>query len=208
MGVLDLGGGALAVLFNRQGASYDSLWVARFALGPAQPLPSPPPPPPPPPPFPNSTPLLLRPCSNASSAALAQRFVRGSSGDGTLRLAAGAALCVDLLGCDTGQGELELWSCHAPGDTCGGSFPSSPAANQFFAVNANGSISYVHDTRFCMAAAAGGALRLLPCAPGDGSQLWELAKDGGADGAFRIQQRVGNPGACVDVGGNLDRNLN
>jgi hypothetical protein len=202
MGALDLGGGALAVFFNRQGASYDSLWVARFAVGPAQPPPSPPPPPPPPPPFPNGTPLALRPCSNASAAALAQRFVRGSGGDGTLRLAAGAAaLCVDLLGCDTGAGALELWACHAPGDTCGGGFPSSPAANQFFAVNANGTISYTHDTRFCLAAAGGGALRLLPCAPGDGSQLWQLPADG-AGGAFRIQQREA-AGACVDVGGAL-----
>ena len=195
MGVLDLGGGVLAVFFNRQGASFDSLWVARFALGPAQPPPSPPPSPP----YPNDTPLALRPCSNAS--ALAQRFVRGSSGDGTLRLAADAALCVDLLGCDTGAGVLELWSCHAPGDVCGGSFPSSPAANQFFAVNANGTISYAHDTRFCLAA-VGSALRLLPCAPSDSTQLWQLRADsaGGAP-AFRIQQRTAD--ACVDVGGRV-----
>ena len=200
MGALDLGGGALAVFFNRQGTSFDSLWVARFALGPAQPQPSPPPSPPAPP-FPNGTPLALRPCSNAS--ALAQRFARGGSGDGatTLRLAADAALCVDLLGCDTGAGALELWACHAPSDACGGAFPSSPAANQFFAVNANGTISYAHDARFCLAAAGGGALRLLPCAPGDGAQLWQLRADGAGGGApaFRIQQRAGD--ACVDVGG-------
>jgi hypothetical protein len=197
MGVVDLGGGVLAVFFNRQGASFDSLWVARFALGPAQP---PPPPPPPPAPFPNDTPLALRPCSNAS--ALAQRFVRSSSSssDGTLRLAADAALCVDLLGCDTGAGEMELWSCHAPGDVCGGSYPSSPAANQFFAVNANGTISYVHDTRFCLAA-VGSALKLLPCATADSSQLWQLPADGTEGGvpAFRIQQHSAD--ACVDVGG-------
>jgi len=201
MGVLALGADSLAVFFNRQGPGFDSLWVARFALGPAQPSPSPAPSPP----FPNDTPLALRPCSNAS--ALAQRFVRGggsgssssSSSDGTLRLAADAALCVDLLGCDTGAGQMELWSCHAPGDVCGGSYPSSPAANQAFAVNANGTISYAHDTRYCLAA-VGSALRLLPCAPSDSTQLWQLPADsaGGAP-AFRIQQQAAD--ACVDVGG-------
>jgi len=201
MGVLDLGGGTVAVFFNRQGPSFDALWVAQFTLGPAQPSPSPPPSPP----FPNDTPLALKPCSNAS--ALAQRFVRGSSSGGysTLQLAADAALCIDLLGCDTSAGELELWSCHAPGDTCGGSYPSVPAANQFFALNANGTISYTHDTRFCLTA-VGDMLRLLPCAPSDSNQLWELpaaADSAVGEPAFRIQQRTAN--ACVDVGGTGSR---
>lgn len=187
MGVIDTGDGTVAVIFNHQGA-YDELWVARFALGPARPAP-------PTPPFPNDTPLALRPCSNASAAAAAQRFVRGD-GDSTLRLAADTALCIDLLGCDTSAGALELWACHAPGDVCGGGYPSSPAANQHFSLNANGTISYAHDTRFCLAVAAGGAPRLLPCAAGDGRQQWLLPADGDA---FRIQQLASD--ACVDVGG-------
>ena len=186
MGVVAIGNDTVVIFFNRQDPGFDSLWTARFAVGPASPLP---------PPIPNGTPLVMRPCSNESAAV--QRFVLGDA-YGTLRLAADNTRCVDLLNCDTGAGVMDLWSCHEAGDTCGGAFPSSPAANQLFTVNANGTISYTHDVRYCINATVDGLVRLLPCAAGGaaGPQHWQLLADGAF--AFRIQQQATD--ACVDVG--------
>ena len=109
MGLIDMGDGTVLVVFNRKG-SYDSLWTARFKLDAA----------PPPGPFnpPDHTALTARACVAGSEA---QRFL--TDVNGTIRLAANTTKCVDLFGCDTTAGVMDVWACHVPGDgtVCGGS---------------------------------------------------------------------------------------
>jgi hypothetical protein len=128
-----------------------------------------------------------------------QRFFRaGGAGNCTLRLAANVSKCVDLYGCDTSAGVMDVWSCHEPGDgtACGGAFPSDPPANQIFDTSrADGTLRYAHDERFCLASTPEGAVQLLPCSSGAASQQWVLVTDGAA---VRIQR--GDGSACVSVG--------
>lgn len=183
MGALVTGNNTVSVWFNRQGA-FDSLWVAQFALGPAPPF-SPP----------DGTPLTLRPCEAASPS---QTFVNGSNG--TLRLASAPAVCVDLNGCDTSVGLMDVWACHAPGDACGGAFPSNPAINQRFSINANGTISYTDASGFCLVAASAShawvaaPVVLQPCLADAANQTWVVQDSG--EGAFALAQQ----GQCINVG--------
>ena len=115
MGLIDMEDGTVLVVFNRK-STYDSLWAARFKVGPA----------PPPGPFnpPDHTPLTARACVSGSDA---QRFHVGVNG--TVRLASSPSKCVDLFGCDTSAGVIDIWTCHIPGDgtVCGGSYVEPPA---------------------------------------------------------------------------------
>ena len=188
MGLLDMGDGTVLVIFNRKSA-YDSLWTARFAIGPAAPF-SPP----------DHTPLTTRACGSGA-AADAQRFF--ARADGTLRLAANDSICVDLFGCDTSVGAMDVWTCHIPGDksVCGGSFPSDPPVNQLFDLaRSDGTVRYLHDERYCLTAAANpeALVSLQSCAAGNGLQQWALVADGAGDGAVLVQH-LGAAG-CLSVG--------
>lgn len=186
MGALLTADNVVSVWFNRQGTTYDSLWVAQFALGPA-------------PPFvpPDSTPLTLKPCE---AGAPQQAFTVGTNG--TLRLVSAPNTCVDLNGCDTTTGVMDVWTCHVPGDACGGAFPSDPAINQRFSVNANGTISYTDAPAFCLTAASpqhawlATSVVLQECLPGSENQTWRIVGDVTSDFSIVAQQS----GACVNVG--------
>ena len=188
MGALLTADNVVSVWFNRQGTTYDSLWVAQFTLGPA-------------PPFipPNSTPLTLKPCV----AGAPQQAFRTGSND-TLRLVSAPDVCVDLNGCDTTAGVMDVWTCHVPGDACGGAFPSDPAINQRFSINANGTISYTGAPQFCLTAGSppGHAWLATPvvlqeCIPGSANQSWRIAGDVSSEFSVVLAEQSG---ACVNVG--------
>jgi hypothetical protein len=184
MGALITSPGVVSVWFNRQDPTYDTLWVAQFTLGPA-------------PPFnpPDHTPLTLRPCI----AGLPEQAFE-SGGDGTLRLASAHGVCLDLNACDTSVGMMDVWTCHVPGDMCGGNFPSNPPINQLFSVNSNGTISYTDTPAFCLASSASShswvaASVVLRQCSSDASQLWSIIP--GGNDTFSIQQAGG---FCINVG--------
>ena len=188
MGLLDNGDGTLLVVMNVRG-TYDSLYVASFAMGAPAPFD-----------LADGTLLTTRKCVGSDGGA-AQRLL--ARADGTLRLAADAAKCVDLFSCDTGAGVMDIYTCHVPGDgtVCGGAYPSNPPVNQLFDIaRGDGTIRYSADARFCLtAASAEGAVQLLPCAPGDAAQQWAIVADGAGDGAVLVK-RLGGAGDCLSVG--------
>ena len=182
------GDAALLVFFSRQEPSFDTLWVAQFNLTwdapPFNPA--------------NHSPLLLRLCA-AEEDAQAFLWSANNNNNGTLRLATFPSMCLDLYACDTGLGELDVWSCHVPGDICGGGYPSDPAVNQWFTINANGTIAYTHDPTFCLASLApepGAAVGLRPCSGSD-EQAWAVGSSGRTDGSILLRQGSN----CLTVGG-------
>jgi hypothetical protein len=87
-----------------------------------------------------------------------------------------------------------LQYCHS---TCVRRYPSNPPVNQLFDLRSDGTLSYTHDPSHCVASTVEGAVRLLPCAAGDKSQMWTLVNDG--IGASLIEHK-GSDGVCVSVG--------
>lgn len=190
MGALVTSPGIVSVWFNRNSGPYDTLWVAQFVVGPGSPVVPP-----------NHTLLTLRPC--VPQAAM-QTFQTGANE--TLRLSTAPDVCVDLYACDTTAGIMDVWTCHAPGDMCGGAFPSNPPINQRFSVNANGTISYAGATEFCLTAGAAThpwlsvAVVLEPCvASGAPNQTWTVTSGSDAS-TFSISMTSSSGSACINVG--------